>query len=80
MSMKFETGKTYCCHSLGDWDCVWKFTVTARTAKTVTITLTDGYSKGKAKRTKVYEASDGEYIYPLGRYSMQPILRAINEA
>lgn len=80
MSMKFETGTTYYCRSICDYNCIWKFTVTARTAKTVTITQTDGYGKGKAKKAKVYEASDGEYIYPLGRYSMAPILRAINEA
>lgn len=77
MDTNFKTGKTYYCHSLGDWDCIWKFTITARTEKTVTITD----KHGKTERKKIYwEASDGEYIYPLGRYSMAPILRATNEA
>lgn len=77
MDTNFKIGKTYYCNSPCDWDCIWKFTVTARTAKQVTI----ADEHGKAKRTKIYyEASDGEYIYPLGRYSMAPILRATNEA
>lgn len=74
MSMDFKTGKTYYCRSACDYNCIWEFTVTARTAKTITIT--DGH--GESKKAKIYEANGGEYIYPLGRYSMSPILRATN--
>ena len=34
---KFEIGKAYSMRSICDHDCVWTYTVTARTAKTITI-------------------------------------------
>ena len=38
--IKFEVGKTYSMRSICDSNCVWTYTVTARTAQT--ITLSDG--------------------------------------
>ena len=35
---KFEVGKTYSMRSACDHNCVWTYTVTARTAQTITIT------------------------------------------
>ena len=35
---KFEIGKEYSCRSICDHECVWTFTVTARTEKTITVT------------------------------------------
>lgn len=72
---KFEIGKTYKMHSIGNQDCIWSFTVTARTAQT--ITLDDGKKVQRcriSKRTSEYRGA--ESVYPLGQYSMAPILSA----
>ena len=39
---QFEVGKTYECHSIGNWECVWRYEVTARTASTITLKDQDG--------------------------------------
>ncbi len=74
---KFEVGKKYEMHSICDWDCVWVYTVTARTA--ATITITDGEKVQKCRISKVYSDADGEAVLPLGNYSMCPVLRAKRE-
>lgn len=72
---RFEVGKTYSCHSACDHDCVWTFTVMARTPQTITVT------DGKQRKTlriirQISEYRKAESVYPLGRYSMAPILSA----
>ena len=47
---KFEIGKTYSMRSICDHDCVWTYTVTARTAKTITIS--DGEKVQKCRIIK----------------------------
>lgn len=72
---KFEIGETYTMRSACDHDCVWTYTVTARTAQTVTIT--DGEEIKKCRVCKaVSEYRNAETIYPLGQYSMAPCLSA----
>ena len=39
---KFEVGKTYSMCSPCMQDCIWTYTITKRTAQTITITITDG--------------------------------------
>lgn len=69
---KFIAGNTYSCRSMGDYDCVFTFDILSRTAKTVTFTYYN-----ETKRAKINTNSDGqEYILPLGRYSMAPVLYA----
>ena len=41
---KFEIGKTYSMRSICDHDCVWTYTVTARTAKTIRDEQNQGYT------------------------------------
>lgn len=70
---KFEVGKSYNMRSACDHNCVWAYTVIARTNSTITIT--DG------KETKTCRVVKGlsevrETIKPLGNYSMCPLLRA----
>ena len=72
---KFEIGKTYTMRSACDHECIWSYTVTERTAQTVT--LTDG------KKTKTFrivkqlsEYRGAETVRPLGQYSMCPLLSA----
>lgn len=72
---KFEVGKEYSMRSICDHECVWTYAVTARTAKTVTIT--DGKQVQKCRisqKVSVYRGA--ETVYPLGQYSMAPSLTA----
>ena len=74
---KFEAGKTYFMRAIGDHECVWKYTVTKRTASTVT--LDNGKETILCKiNKKVSEWNNTESVFPLGRYSMAPVLRAEN--
>lgn len=76
---KFEIGQTYSMRSACMHDCIWSYTITKRTAQTVTIT--DGKETKTcriSKRTSEYRQA--ESIYPLGQYSMAPILSADNAA
>lgn len=72
---KFEIGKTYSMNSACMHDCVWTYTVAARTAQT--ITLDDGNEVIRCRINKgLSEYRGAESVYPLGRYSMAPILSA----
>jgi hypothetical protein len=70
MNTKFEVGQELAVRSLGDWDCIYRFTVVSRTAKFVTLNY-----YGEPKRVGIKTDSEGEYCYPLGSYSMAPRLR-----
>ncbi|WP_373220862.1 hypothetical protein [Mediterraneibacter gnavus] len=72
---KFEVGKEYSMRSICDHNCIWTYTVTARTAQTITIT--DGEKVQKCRiNKKTSEYRNAETIYPLGQYSMAPSLTA----
>ena len=72
---KFEVGTQYSMTSICDHECVWTYTVTARTAKTITIT--DGKETLKCRvNQKISEYHNAETVYPFGRYSMAPSLVA----
>lgn len=72
---KFEVGSQYSMRSICDYNCVWSYIVTARTAQTITIT--DGKKTQKCRIVKALSEMNGcEMVYPLGRYSMAPALRA----
>lgn len=69
--MKFEIGKTYEARSACDYDCIFSFEVVARTAKQITIKVRGEEVK---RGVSMYEGS--EVCFPLGKYSMCPIIRA----
>ena len=72
---KFEIGQTYSMRSPCMHDCIWSYTVTKRTAQTVTIT--DGKETKTCRISKAAtQYRDAETIYPLGQYSMAPSLTA----
>lgn len=72
---KFEIGKTYTMKSACDHNCTWSYTVTARTAQTITVT--DGKKTLKLRVIKkLSEYVGAETVYPLGQYSMSPTLTA----
>lgn len=70
---KFEIGKQYSMVSICNQDCIWTYTVTARTAQTITIT--DGKKIQKCRISKkISEYRNAESVFPLGQYSMCPRL------
>ncbi len=79
--LKFEVGNIYACRSACDHNCIWYFRVINRTKSTITI-LKDGEKNPVVKRInkQVSETLDAESVYPLGNYSMAPILSADKSA
>ena len=83
-SAQFETGKVYQHNFVGDSDARVQWKVLARTASTMTIKQVGaghkdsvtGLTQGEEKRVKINSDAQGEFVYPMGRYSMAPILRA----
>lgn len=69
----FRTGQTVSCRSAGDYDCIWTFRVTHRTAKFVTLTDT---TDGKSYRVGIKTWDGVEYALPFGSYSLSPTVRA----
>lgn len=72
---KFETGQTYATRSACDHNCIFSFEIISRTAQFAVIKGTDG----KQSRRKIHVDSLGEWMEPLGRYSMAPSLRAADD-
>jgi hypothetical protein len=69
--MKFQVGRTYATRSIGDYDCIFSFTILGRTAKTVT---TEVHGKTVKRGLTVYDGV--EQFKPFGSYSMCAIIRA----
>ena len=72
---KFEIGKKYSMRSICNQECVWTYTVIARTAQTITISNGKEVKKCRVVK-KISEYRNAETIYPLGQYSMAPSLVA----
>ena len=73
MTTQFKVDQTYTTRSAFDHNCVYSFTVTKRTAKTVWLRdNVDG--KVRARRVRVYEGR--EQCDPKGQYSFSPVLNA----
>ena len=72
--LQFQVGKTYSTRSACDWDCIFSFTIVRRTATSVWIEY-----HGKINRRRVFTwnaNSPVEFCYPLGKYSMAPVINA----
>ena len=67
---KFEPGKRYRGRFICDADSFVYLTVNSRTEKTI---RTDS---GKSLKIHTSPYDDGEFVFPLGRYSMAPTIRA----
>ena len=72
MTAKFEVGKTYTARSLCDYDCVFEWTVLARTEKQMT--LRDRH--GEVSKRGVRSFDGVEVCFPQGRFSMSPSINA----
>ena len=73
---KFEVGKTYWMRSICDSNCIWNVKIIKRTAKTIMVDI-DGEKETKRKKIDVYNGV--EFIFPLGQFSMCPMLNADKE-
>ncbi len=75
MTQQFQVGKTYATRSICDSDTWFKFTILARTAKTVTVPV----HNGKTAKRGIYIYEGVEQFKPYGSYSMCPIVGADDE-
>lgn len=77
---EFETGKIYQMRSLCMHDCIWRYKVVRRTAKTVTIENLDSHKTRTCRISRFSAYNNVETVHPLGVYSMCPALSADHEA
>lgn len=67
----FIVGQSYATRSVCDSECIYSFTIHARTAKSVTVDV-----HGKRVRRGLYIAGGAERFNPFGTYSMAPSIAA----
>ena len=72
---KFTTGRTYTMRSICDHNCIWAVKVLKRTTQFVTLKVS---GEKIPVRCKVHVWQGSESCYPLGSYSMCPVLTAEN--
>jgi hypothetical protein len=74
--VQFKIGEAYHTRSFCDYDCIFSFLVTARTAKFVTF-MNDHNQQFRVKvSTSTWDGQETEVASPMGRYSMSPIVVA----
>ncbi len=66
---KFEIGKKYSTRSVCDHNCIYTAEIIRKTPKMVVIKI-----EGKIKRCKVHTWEGDQFFYPLGHYSMCPVI------
>lgn len=71
MTTQFQIGRTYSTRSACDHNCIFAFTIVARTDKTVTFTH---HGETKKRGLRVYNGM--ESFKPFGSYSMAPVICA----
>ena len=73
---KFEIGKKYSMRSICNHDCIWTYEIIDRTKCMITIKNEDGEIQKCRINKRISEYRGTESCYPLGNYSMCPILSA----
>ena len=68
----FKIGETYSTRSACDYDSIFYFEITARSAKFISFTWCDKPMRAGIKT----DAEGNEWSMPLGRYSMAPVIHA----
>jgi hypothetical protein len=66
-----QAGQTITGRSVCDSECIFSATVDARKGGFATIKF-----QGNTKRVKIHAMDDCEFVFPCGRYSMAPVLKA----
>lgn len=74
---KFECGKIYATRFIGDHNAILKIKILSRTEKTVKYIILGWPQSNRPIRTaRPFIFNRKESIYPLGKYSMAPIIDA----
>lgn len=78
---KFEVGTVYSTRSICDHDCIFRWVVVKRTAKSVWLQSVGGpelkpYGDVTRRSITKHYSDNAELVYPSGKYSMCPILTA----
>ena len=68
---QFKIGETYATRAICDWDCIYDFTILARTAKSVTVKV-----NGQEKRRGLKVRDGVEMFKPHGTHSMCAVIYA----
>jgi hypothetical protein len=68
---QFQVGHSYATRSACDYDCIYRFTILARTAKTVTVEV-----HGKRVRRGLSICNGVEQFKPFGSHSMAAVISA----
>jgi hypothetical protein len=77
MNIEFQIGQTYRCRSICDHNCIWDYTVVARTAKTVVLLEAEHPARRRGSfRCKIKVWDGVETVSPQGRFSFAPVLSA----
>jgi hypothetical protein len=71
MTTQFQTGRSYATRSICGHDCIFSFTILARTARTVTTQV-----HGKTVRRGLSIWNGVEQFKPFGNYSMCAVIGA----
>jgi hypothetical protein len=74
MTKQFQVGQTYFDRSICDYNCIFSFTILARTAKSVTVNV-----HGNTVRRGLNVYNGVEQFKPFGSYSMCTIIGADKE-
>lgn len=72
-NMNFKANTTYTSRFVTDADSTFEVRVIKVTPKTVTFIHPQ---HGDETRAKVHNMGEGDFFYPLGQYSMAPVVRA----
>lgn len=73
MQKTIQAGQFLKARSVCDSECVFVAEVVSRSGNWATVK-----AEGRdAKRVKIYNHGDGEFVYAMGKFSMAPIFRAI---
>jgi len=75
MTTKINTGDTLTGRSVCDHDCIFSAQVIERKGGFAKISF-----QNSTKRVKIHVLDDVEFIFPAGRYSMAPVLKALAAA
>ena len=75
LMIKFKVGKVYTMRSICDHECIWECEVIKRTRKFVTVKP----NNQDPVMVKIHTMNGVEFCFPLGSYSMAPVLKADKE-
>ncbi len=70
---QFQVGMSYATRSICDHDCIFSFTIHARTAKTVTV---DVHARRVRRGLSTNWNGTAEAFSPFGKYSMSAVISA----